>query len=133
MPTWTSTPGTGDLGQVGNLELRGPRPWVDVRAYYASASTTETTGSITTGTSTLTVADASSFAVNQGIFVARAGTKTVINNCDSGWVTDGGGNVTVTHDTADKQEGTASVKIVIAAGFATGLAAHVDFGAPVTL
>lgn len=42
--------------------------------YYASGSGVTTTGSITTGTNSLTVASASSFAINQGIAIPGAGT-----------------------------------------------------------
>lgn len=42
--------------------------------YHASGSKVTTTGSITTGTATLTVASASTFAINQGIYIAGAGT-----------------------------------------------------------
>lgn len=60
--------------------------------YNCSGSATTTTGSITTGTSTLVVASADTFAVNQGIRINGAGTSggilvTTITNIDGTTIT----------------------------------------------
>lgn len=48
---------------------------------------------------------------------------TLVDDCDSAWTAEGGYTV-VTQDSADKQQGTASMKAVIYAGHTTGLFAY---------
>jgi len=67
-----------------------------------------------------------------GTIFVKAGTYpigicTMIDSCDSGW-SSADGNVAVSHDSGDKKEGTASVKIEIAEAFTTGLVAYKNFG-----
>jgi hypothetical protein len=56
--------------------LRTPRGAIDL-SNYTSGSSVNTTGSITSGTATLTVASATSFANNQGIVIIGAGAAGV--------------------------------------------------------
>ena len=51
----------------------------------------------------------------------------IVNSCDSAWTAKA--NVTATEEGTIKKEGTASAKLVIAAGFTTGLVATHDFTA----
>jgi len=50
---------------------------------------------------------------------------TAIDDCDVMWTVDGGGN-SVTLDTSNKQEGSASMKVDIGAAHTTGLVCHHD-------
>jgi len=61
-------------------------PWVDVRAFGASGSANQTTGSITAGEYELTLTDAKDFADGMGISVAGAGASgaTLIATISSG-------------------------------------------------
>ena len=61
--------------RLGDVITRGP--WVDVRSYDASGSSTSTTGSITTGTKELTIAAAEDFRDRQGVRVVGAGLAGV--------------------------------------------------------
>ncbi|MFN3973708.1 MAG: archaellin/type IV pilin N-terminal domain-containing protein [Dehalococcoidia bacterium] len=54
-----------------------------------------------------------------------------IDNADAAWTA--ATNVTVTTDTTDKKEGTASVEITIAAAFATGTIAYKNLGSAVDI
>jgi hypothetical protein len=62
-----------------NTAYKGPNPWYDITRYGGIASTQTTTGSITTGTPTLTVAAAQDFANGQGIVVLGAGSATALS------------------------------------------------------
>lgn len=69
---------------------------------------------------------------NGGKIVVKNGTyeigkRTLLDSCDSGWVS-ADGNVVVSHDTGDKKEGPASVKLVVDGAFGTGLMAYYNFG-----
>ena len=61
-----------------DVHHKGPNPWFDITRYGGVASSQSTTGSITTGTSTLTLAAAQDFANGQGIVVYGAGSATVL-------------------------------------------------------
>src|SRR5882724_10632165 len=52
----------------------GPNPWFDIRCFGVAGSGSTTTGSITSGTPTLTLASAIDFANGQGIVIHKAGS-----------------------------------------------------------
>jgi hypothetical protein len=77
----TNVPNTFTAQQNFDSDTRfgGPNPWYDLRKFggYSSATTPPaTTGSITSGQTTLTLANAQDFANGQGIVVYLAGPNT---------------------------------------------------------
>lgn len=56
----------------------GPNPYFDIRAYGATTSGASTTGSINSGSATLTLASAQDFANGQGIVIYGAGAATAL-------------------------------------------------------
>ena len=64
-----------------NTAFKGPNPWYDITRYGGKARTNpppSTTGSMTTGTATLTLAAAQDFANGDGIVVLKAGPLSVL-------------------------------------------------------
>lgn len=74
----------------------------------------------------------SSLAV-KGSVVANGVTDKDLSLADSAWTSTGGSTSTVTADTTDKKEGTASADVQILAGAVTGLAAYSDLATTVDL
>lgn len=75
-----------------------------------------------------------SAAIAFGDALERSGAKTVrpymsklISDCETQWAAEA--NVTPTVEATIKKVGSGSAKLAIAAGFTTGLAAHIDFAA----
>ena len=68
---------TAQQNFAADTQFGGPNPWFDIRKYGGYSSTTSTppstTGSITSGQTTLTLANAQDFANGQGIVVWLAG------------------------------------------------------------
>lgn len=54
------------------------------------------------------------------------GLRTMVDDCESGWVSDQGGNVVVTYDNVDFQEGIQSLVLTMNAAAGVGLLAHND-------
>ena len=69
-----------------------------------------------------------------GTVKATSVASTLLDSGDTSFSwTVGNASVTIDTDTADRKEGTASIKITIVDSFTTGLVAYVDLGATVTL
>jgi hypothetical protein len=112
----TTTIGTVVGGGIPAPETRGTAGGYtthDVTAspYFASASQVETTGTITTGTDSLVVASATSFAVGQGIKVGLVAIQEIT-------VTDGaGGDGNIRIDLAfGAGDGTSTILVAVANG-----------------
>jgi hypothetical protein len=63
-----------------DIETKGPNPYFSLSRYggYSSASAPSTTGSISSGSTTLTLANAQDFANGQGIMIYKAGPATTL-------------------------------------------------------
>ena len=69
----------------------------------------------------------------KGSVVAEGVTHKTLSVADSAWTSTGAATSTVTADTTDKKEGTASADILIAVASATGLVAYKDLDATVDI
>jgi hypothetical protein len=99
----------------------GPNPWFDVRCFGSSGSVVTTTGSINSGSPTLTLTSAQDFANGQGIIVNLAGSLPTLKTP---------GTPTVTPNTANG--GTTWNYKVIAEDYAGGLTAASAAGTTAT-
>jgi hypothetical protein len=76
-----------------DVHSKGPNPHLDLArygAYSVSGTPPSTTGSINSGSTTLTLASAIDFANGQGIVVYKAGASTALTTPTAGSVTPGG-------------------------------------------
>ncbi|MGA2481736.1 MAG: hypothetical protein ABSF92_01295 [Candidatus Acidiferrales bacterium] len=75
-----------------DVAMKGPNPWFDLRRYggYASSSPPSATGSITLGSSTLTLSSALDFANGHGIVIHKAGPGSTLATPASVAVAPGG-------------------------------------------
>ncbi len=116
------------LSVTGNEIIQGPRPHIDATAYGAGSITASaTTGSISNGTTTLTVASASGWAVGNGVAITSGtntyvgqitgcGTTAMLAACTSTtWTVSPAANATYTNQTVNSDSTIPLTNAILAA------------------
>jgi hypothetical protein len=116
------------LNVTGNEIIQGPRPHIDATAYGAGSITAvATTGSISNGTTTLTVASASGWAVGNGVAITSGantyvgqitgcGTAAILAACTSTtWTVSPAANASYTNQTVNSDSTVPLTNAILAA------------------